>query len=80
VCSIDTPALRRLAEAIDRLEAERKSADPAQLATRIAAIWAMVAEMDPKLARLASRYAAPPAPATPASGTPQRAPETGDGR
>jgi hypothetical protein len=47
-------------EAIDRLDAERKSADPAQLAARIAAIWQMVAEIDPKLARLASRYATPP--------------------
>jgi hypothetical protein len=60
VCSIDEAALRRVAEAIDRLDAERKSADPAQLAARIAAIWAMVAEIDPQLARLASRYATPP--------------------
>ena len=57
MCSIDEAALRRVAEAIDRLEAERKDADPAQMATQIAAIWAMVAEIDPKLARLASRYA-----------------------
>jgi hypothetical protein len=60
VCSIDEAALRRVTEAIDRLDAERKSADPAQLAAQIAAIWAMVAEMDPQLARLVSRYAAPP--------------------
>jgi hypothetical protein len=60
VCSIDEAALRRVAEAIDRLDAERKSGDPAQLAAQIAAIWAMVAEIDPELARLASRYAAPP--------------------
>ena len=60
MCSIDEAALRRVTEAIDRLDAERKSADPAQLAAQIAAIWAMVAEMDPQLARLASQYAAPP--------------------
>jgi pyrroloquinoline quinone (PQQ) biosynthesis protein C len=59
VCSIDQAALRRVAEAIDQLDAERRSADPAQLAAQIAAIWAMVAEMDPNLARLASRYATP---------------------
>jgi hypothetical protein len=65
VCSIDEAALRRVAEAIDRLDAERKSADPAQLAARIAAIWAMVAEIDPQLTRLASRYATPPGPCPP---------------
>jgi hypothetical protein len=48
-----------VAEAIDRLDAERKSGDPAQMAAQIAAIWAMVTEIDPKLARLVSRYAAP---------------------
>ncbi len=57
--SIDGAALRRVTEAIDRLDAERKSTDPAELAARIAAIWAMVAELDPELARLASRYATP---------------------
>jgi hypothetical protein len=57
VCSTDEAALRRVAEAIDRLDAERKTADPARLAAQIAAVWAMVAELDPQLARLASRYA-----------------------
>jgi hypothetical protein len=59
VCSIDDPALRRVAEAIDRLEADRRVADTASLAdleARIAAIWSMVSEIDPELARLASRY------------------------
>ena len=59
VCSIDGSALRRLAEAIDRLDADRKSADPAALAAQIAAVWAMVREIDPQLARLASKYANP---------------------
>jgi hypothetical protein len=48
-----------VAEAIDRLDADRKSTDPAELAARVAAIWAMVAEIDPELARLVSRYATP---------------------
>ena len=45
-----------MAEAIEQLDADRKSADSARLATQIAAIWAMVGEIDPELARLASRY------------------------
>ena len=57
VCSIDESALRRVAEAIDQLDAARGSADSAALAARIAAVWAMVREIDPELARLASRYA-----------------------
>jgi hypothetical protein len=60
VCSIDESALRRLAEAIDQLDADRKSADAAALETRIAAVWAMVREIDPELARLTSKYANPP--------------------
>ncbi len=46
-----------MAEAIDQLDAVRKSADSADLEARIAAVWAMVREIDPELARLASRYA-----------------------
>ena len=60
VCSIDGSALRRLAEAIDQLDADRKSADAAALEVRIAAVWAMVREIDPELARLTSKYANPP--------------------
>jgi hypothetical protein len=48
-----------VAEAIDQLDADRKSADFSALEARIAAIWAMVREIDPELARLASRYANP---------------------
>ena len=48
-----------MAEAIDQLDAARGSADSAALAARIAAVWAMVREIDPELARLASRYADP---------------------
>ena len=60
VCSIDESAFRRLAEAIDQLDADRRSADAAALEARIAAVWAMVREIDPELARLASRYGSPP--------------------
>ena len=60
VCSIEESALRRVAEAINRLDADRRSADSACLEARIAEVWAMVGEIDPELARLASRYANPP--------------------
>ena len=56
VCSTDDPALRRVVEAIDRLEADRSSVGSSDLEARIAEIWAMVREIDPELARLASRY------------------------
>jgi hypothetical protein len=65
VCSRDESALRlelalalgRVAEAIDRLDADRKSADSSDLEARIAEVWAMVRELDPEMSRLASRYA-----------------------
>jgi hypothetical protein len=56
VSSIDDPSLRRVAEAIDRLEADRPVADTADLEARIAAVWSMVSDIDPELAKLASRY------------------------
>ena len=59
VCSIDGGALRRVMEAIDRLEADRGNADAADLEARVAAVWSMVSEIDPDLARLASRYQKP---------------------
>jgi len=59
VCSIDESALQRVAEAIDQLDADRKNADSAALAARIAAVWAMVREIDPQLGRLVAKYANP---------------------
>ena len=59
VCSSEGDALRRVAEAIDRLEADRGNTDAADLAARIAAVWSMVSEIDPELARLASGYEKP---------------------
>ncbi len=70
VCSTDESALRRVAEAIDRLEADHRAGRTAgrpagqqsadsDLEARIAEIWAMVREIDPQISRLASRYADP---------------------
>jgi hypothetical protein len=59
MCSIEGGALRRVAEAIDRLEADRQNTDATDLEARIAAVWSMVSEIDPELARLASRYQKP---------------------
>jgi hypothetical protein len=60
VCSIDESAFRRVAEAIEQLDAARKHADSSHLEAQVAALWAMVGEIDPELARLASGYADPP--------------------
>jgi hypothetical protein len=63
VCSRDESALLlalgRVAEAIDRLDADRRNADSFELEARIAEVWAMVREIDPEMSRLASRYADP---------------------
>jgi hypothetical protein len=42
-----------VAEAIDQLDADRKSADSSRLEAQVAAIWVMVGEIDPELARVA---------------------------
>ena len=64
VCSTNESArlvaVGRVAETINRLEADRRSADFSDLEARIAEIWAMVREIDPQMSRLASRYADPP--------------------
>ena len=60
MCSIDESAIQRVTEAIDQLDADRKSADSSDLEARVAEVWAMVRDVDPELARLASRYANPP--------------------
>jgi hypothetical protein len=60
VCSNDESALRRLADAIDRLDANRGDADAASLAAQVAAVWSMVSDIDPELARRALAYDRPP--------------------
>ena len=59
VCSSEGGALQRVAEAIDRLEADRGNTDAADLEARVAAVWSLVSEFDPELARLASGYGKP---------------------
>ena len=59
MCSSDGGALQRVAEAIDRLEADRVNTDAADLEARVAALWSMVTEIEPELARLASGYGKP---------------------
>ena len=43
-------------EAIEQLEADRTAVDSADLEARVAAVWSMVSDIDPELARLASGY------------------------
>ena len=43
-------------EAIEQLEADRAAAESADLEARIAAVWSMVSDLDPELARLESGY------------------------
>jgi hypothetical protein len=59
MCSTDGGALQRVAEAIAQLEADRRNTDAADLEARVAAVWSMVSELDPELARLVSRYEKP---------------------
>jgi hypothetical protein len=56
VCSSENAALRRVAEAIDQLEADRRVTGAAELEARVAAIWSMVSDIDPELARVVSGY------------------------
>src|ERR1700689_4338053 len=60
MCSNDESALKRLPPPPDRLDASRADADAASLAAQVAAVWSMVSDIDPELARRASRYAQPP--------------------
>jgi hypothetical protein len=56
MCSTGRDALRRVTQAIDQLEADRGALDETALAARVAAVWSMVSEMDPELARSVSGY------------------------
>ncbi|MFY9927907.1 MAG: hypothetical protein WAK82_07900 [Streptosporangiaceae bacterium] len=59
MCSIDESALQLVAEAIDKLEADHKSGATSGLEEQVAAVWAMVRDIDPELARLISGYIRP---------------------
>jgi hypothetical protein len=57
VYSTQEIALKSVTEAIDRLDAVRRHAGAHDLEVQVAAVWAMVGEMDPELAKVASQYA-----------------------
>ena len=59
VYSSQEHALKCVADAIEKLDATRRAVDPGDLETQVAAVWALVGAMDPELAKVASRYAAP---------------------
>jgi hypothetical protein len=65
VCSNTGDAVDRLAAAIDQLarDARGDASDPA-LAARVAALWQMVSDLDPELARRTQGYTALPGGAT----------------
>ncbi|MBO0775169.1 MAG: hypothetical protein J2P34_02550 [Actinobacteria bacterium] len=76
-----------IGEAIDRLAAEAASAagdEPLRVASRVAAIWAMMAELDPGLARRLRAYTdgdpgrRPPGTPGPGDDPPGRRPGIGD--
>ncbi|MGH3264189.1 MAG: hypothetical protein ACRDNS_19585 [Trebonia sp.] len=56
-------AVDRIAAAIDQLASDARDVkaglDEAELTTRIAALWGMVSDLDPELARRARRYTGP---------------------
>lgn len=63
VCSITGDAIDRIAAAIDQLASDAQDAKAGsgegELTTRIAALWDMVSDLDPELARRARRYTGP---------------------
>ena len=59
MCSSAAERLATIGEAIDQLAAEAAGADdasPGRVAERLAAIWAMMADLDPGLARRLRGY------------------------
>jgi hypothetical protein len=57
VCSTPEASLGNLIEAIDELAADSQAGTAhAHLAERIAAIWGMIADLDPELARRRPGY------------------------
>jgi hypothetical protein len=63
VCSNTGDAIDRIAAAIDQLASDAQDAKAGagedELATRVAALWQMVSDLDPELARRARRYTGP---------------------
>ena len=59
MCSNEAARLTRIGEAIDRLAADAAQAadgEPDQAAARLAAIWDMLADLDPDLAQRRGGY------------------------
>jgi hypothetical protein len=63
VCSNTGDAIDRIAAAIDQLASDVHNQEGGtsddELTTRIAALWQMVSDVDPELARRAQRYTSP---------------------
>lgn len=61
MCSTPEASLDSLVEAIDELAADSEAGTAtAHLAKQIAAIWGMIADLDPELARRRPRYESTP--------------------
>ncbi len=60
MCSIRDGAVDEVISAIDQLAADsREGMSGADMRARIAAVWAMLAALDPELARLSAAYEDP---------------------
>ena len=60
VCSIEDGAIAEVIGAIDQLAADAGAGlVPADMRSRVAGIWAMLAALDPELARLSAAYEQP---------------------
>ena len=63
MCSSTGDAIDRIAAAIDQLASDVRDANgeasEAELTGRVAALWQMVSDLDPELARRARRYTGP---------------------
>ena len=60
MCSIEGRAIAEVISAIDRLAEDAAAGLPAsEMSARVAAIWAMLADLDPELARLRAAYERP---------------------
>ena len=57
MCSIEDVAIAEVISAIDQLAADsRAGLAPTEMRARVAGIWAMLAALDPELARLSAAY------------------------
>lgn len=60
VCSIEDGAIAEVVRAIDQLAADSAAGiAAAELRSRVAGVWAMLAALDPELARLSAAYQQP---------------------